>query len=324
MSLKDHMARLTSGLDDVESPPKDAPDGRRRRGSGSVPATSSLLHFSEDVQQMDTELKELKNTQGQPRMVPLDLIDDSPYQIGDLDEERVAGLVANLKANKLNTPITLRRKENGRFETLAGHHRRAAYRLLERVEIESIIKVGITDVEACDLVFYDNLKAPYLSAYDKYEGFARMQDRGLKQAEIASLSGIAQQTVSDHLMFAQLPKGAHDLIRVHRRKVPADLAVDLGPLSEKHELRVVEAVRRVIENGLSSKAARDYVINGDAPARPTKPEPRRIKQGKRVYASISVRDKKVVVDFADAEEAKALEKQIAELLKARADAAARS
>lgn len=323
MSLKDHMAKLTSGLDDVESTQSQPVDLRRKRGSGAVPATTSLMHFNDDVKAMDVELRQLKEREGQARMIPLNLIDDSPYQIGELDEERVAGLVANLKENKLNTPITLRSKENGRFETLAGHHRRAAYHVLERTQIESIIKLGITDIEASDLVFYDNLKAPYLSAYDKFEGFARMHERGLKQGEIADLSGIAQQTVSDHLMFAQLPKAAHELIRVHRRKVPTDLAVELGPLVEKHELRVVDAVRRVIENGLSIKAAREFVVNGEGPARPRKPEPRRIKQGKRIYASISVREKKVVVDFADAEEAKALEKQIAELLKARADASAR-
>ena len=70
----------------------------------------------------DKELKE--NRLPKILQIPLDRIDefpDHPFQVR-MDED-MEQLVESIKERGVITPVTLRKKEDGRYETVSGHRR---------------------------------------------------------------------------------------------------------------------------------------------------------------------------------------------------------
>lgn len=321
MSLKEHMAKLTTGLDQLdEAAPAGAtgsPGAPVRRSSGSIPATSTLMHFNADVRAIVAESKHLKAEVGKARVVPLALIDDSPYQLAALEEARVAALVENLRENPLSSPISVRLKADGRFETIAGHHRREAYRRLDRTEIEATVREA-TDDQASDLVFFDNLLAPNLSDYDRYLGFRKIKQRGMTLEQVAKASGVNAKSVFRYLQFDALPEAARDLVAIAKNRVGVSLAAELAPLTKQHGDRVTEAVRMVTEDGKTVRAAVAWLVQEGAQNAAARRDPKKFWQGKKLFAELTRREAKVTLSFANATTAEAFEAELADWLKAKA------
>lgn len=65
------------------------------------------------------------------RVIPIDLIDDfpnHPFQVKD--DEDMEKLVESIRNNGVLTPIIVRKKEDERYETIAGHRRKHACKKL--------------------------------------------------------------------------------------------------------------------------------------------------------------------------------------------------
>lgn len=319
MSVKKHLTGLTALITGTgsEAAGKEVP---RPRGSGSVGAPVELAQFSAGYQRMERELTDLKGRVGRPLMVPLDLIDTSPFQNGELDKERVARLVANLKENPLNTPIVVRKTAAGnRYELIAGHHRTEAFRELQRAEIPGVL-VEFSDLEARRLVFFDNLLAPEISDYAKFLGFQRLkEDEGLTLEELARVAGISKTQVEAYLSFAKLPPAALALIRAKPNAIGARLPYALAKLAIEKPDAVTEAVGLVIEGKLAATKAEEYVA-GKSRTAEQRPQPvvKTINRGRKKFVEMSARGQSLVLKFVSEEDRLALEGAIEEVLRARA------
>ena len=76
--------------------------------------------FSTEQERMESQLPKIYD-------IPLSEIDDSPdhpYKVKE--DEDMDQLVQSIKDNGILTPVTLRRKEGGRYEVVAGHRRKRA------------------------------------------------------------------------------------------------------------------------------------------------------------------------------------------------------
>lgn len=309
MRLQDHLSRITDGLKDIDARPV------RARG-GAVPATSSLAHFSDEMREAQQQLEQLRKAAGRPFRVRLELCDDGPFHASPLDAERVRGLAEQLAGNPQGTPLLLRVKDGGRYEIVAGRHRKAALVSLGRDEADAVVR-DLDDDEAERLVFYDNLFAPSLSDYAKYLGFAqRRRSRGMTIEQLSRESGISKSQVGRLLSFEQLPPRALAAVARNPAAVGAALAEELGALAQAHGERVADAVELVVEQRLKPAKAAAWVV--DAPPKATsKATETVVKQGRATYARLSRRDTQLVVRFGSADEAAAAEKEIADLLRRR-------
>lgn len=99
--------------------------------------------------------------------IPLTEIDDfpdHPFKVR-LDED-MEQLVESVKNRGVITPITLRRKENGRYEIVSGHRRRKACELAGLATVPAEIK-ELTRDEAIILMVESNLQRSVILPSEK-------------------------------------------------------------------------------------------------------------------------------------------------------------
>lgn len=311
--LQGHLSRITEGLKDLSDdetttpPPAGASPAKK-----AMPATSSLAHFSD-------ELAALRETAGQPMRVRMDLCDEGSHHTTPVDPERVARLKPNLKANGQSSPAILRRKPDGRFEIIAGRHRKSALLELGEEEWDAVIK-DLTDDQAERLTFYDNLYAPNLTDYERFMGFARRkQTKGYTDQQLADEAGVSRPTIVRLMSFQQLPERALAAVAAMPTKfstlVTGNFIIDLVKLVATSGDRVSEALEQVGAGTLAVADVMKWVQNTSS-AKPAaaRSEPHTIRAGKATFAKVSRREGRVVVDFADKTAAAPLEKAIIALI----------
>ncbi|WP_084545037.1 ParB/RepB/Spo0J family partition protein [Derxia gummosa] len=298
-----------------ETPQRVAP---RQRGSGAIGAPTELAQFSVGYQELERKVEELEAIKGHALRVPLSLCDDAPFHTSALDREQVEKLKLNLRENGQSAPAIVRPKADGRYEILAGRHRKAALAELG----EDSWDVSLRDIDddlAERLVFYDNLLAPSISEYAKYLGFARRREsRKLTLEQLARESGVSKSLVARLLTFGDLPPDALELIAQAPEKIGAKLAEELAGLVPRYSARVTEAVAMVIAGALAPSKAGAWVVGLKANARLASAPEVVIKRGKATYAKLTRRAEQMVIRFSDPNEAEAVQAAIAELLRNRA------
>jgi ParB family chromosome partitioning protein len=316
MTQKERMAHLTRFMQDH---PSDGP----AREAGSAAQAGPLKRLTDqdyaELAGLRQRVEELELRGERVQVVSLRLIDDSPYQTSPLSEKRVQQLEDNLRENPWGQPILVRPKDGGRFETIAGHHRRAAMARIGKTEIEANVK-DFTDDEAQRLVLYDNLLSPDLAPYERYLGLAsRAQKANLSQAGLARESGLSKGYISKLMSgFEGLPKAAHVLLRLKPEGLSSAQGEELCRLVELHEAVVVEAVKLLVNGELDGaqavRWAKEKALNKKservAAVRTV------VKAGGRNFAEVTRTAGQLRVRLIKAEErSEELEKKIVEILK---------
>ncbi|WP_157269971.1 ParB/RepB/Spo0J family partition protein [Azohydromonas aeria] len=316
-SGKSLLSELTS---QILSTPADAPPRRNR----SVSAPIALLREVEE-----------RAERGTPLQLRLDQIDEGPYHVGALDPVRVAALAENLRHNPQSAPVVVRRKRDGRYELIAGRHRKAAFAQLGREEIAASV-VALSDDEAERLVFFDNLLAPALSDYEKYLGFAqRQKSRGSSYADLARESGWSKSQVARFFSFARLPEEAIELLKTRPAALGANGAEKLVAFAKDHPQQVVEAVRGLVEERLTQdEAVQQLAQLATAAAAPAEAGKRatatpaaavvgtqklRVMHQDRVFAMVSVKGSRVAIKLSDEGEAEGAVNAIMNYLRLRTE-----
>lgn len=299
---------------------KPAEPGPRRNRSVSAPI--ALLREVEE-----------RAERGTPLQLRLDQIDEGPFHVGALDPARVAALAENLRQNPQSSPVVVRRKADGRYELIAGRHRKAAFEFLQREEIAASV-VALSDDEAERLVFFDNLLAPALSDYEKYLGFAqRQKSKDLSYAELARESGWSKSQVARFFSFSRLPAEAIELLKARPAALGANGAEKLVAFVQDHPQEVVEAVRALVEE----RATQDEVIKqlavrlvgevapqagakrSAAPAAVVGTQKLRVMHQDRVFAMVSVKGSRVAIKLSDEAEAEGAVNAIMNYLRLRTE-----
>ena len=82
-----------------------------------------------------------ETTQEKVLFIPLSTIDDfpeHPFQVKD--DEEMRKLIASIRKEGVLTPLTVRQKENGRYELISGHRRKYACQVLGMEFVPTIIR----------------------------------------------------------------------------------------------------------------------------------------------------------------------------------------
>ncbi len=253
----------------------------------------------------------LPDTAGDPVMVRLDEIDDSPYQTSPLNEDKVLELVENLQVNPMTTPVVVRRMSDGRMQLIAGRHRKEAYRVLGRTQIECVIR-ELSDDEAERLVFYDNLFGPKLTDYQKYLGFAARRDsKEYNLSQLSRESGVDRTVITRLMAFDNLPAEVHAALRKHPDAVGASLAPAFSALAQQYPLQAVQAVEKIAAGEMTQGAAMKWLREGGDPKKIV-PGFRKtpIMVNNKVYAEVTNKGNSLVVKLKDQAQMDDLEQRL--------------
>lgn len=323
MSVKDEMAAMTAGL-------SKAPTVATKRAASALTAPGALMAMNSGYRELQAENDRLKQGHGKPLRVRMDLCDDGPYHVTPLDPERVKELKANLAENPQSAPALVRVKADGRFEIIAGRHRKAALLELGHVEWDVVIR-DIDDDQAERLTFYDNLFAPAITDYAKFRGFAsRKERRSLSFDQLAKEAGVSKSLVGALLSFGKLPEESLAVVASAPKRFGYNMVSKLAALVDEHR----DAVARVVELVAHGKVSQDEApaevlkLSGPVGAKPSATsaaaaKPARagrvtVEWGGKPYATIDVAPKSLTIKMADKGEAEAVMDAVKKALEARA------
>ena len=123
------------------------------------------LKYVDELFMDDAERAELKL----PRIhdIPLDQIDDFPdHPFKVREDEDMEQLVQSVRERGIITPVTVRPKEDGRYEIVSGHRRKKACELAGLETVKAEIKEMSRD-EATILMVDSNLQRSHINPQEK-------------------------------------------------------------------------------------------------------------------------------------------------------------
>ena len=103
----------------------------------------------------------------------IDSFKDHPFHVNN--DESLIELANSIKENGLYTPLTVRLKEDGRYELISGHRRKAAMELLGITETEAYVK-ELADEEATIEMVDSNMYREKILPSEKAFAYKRKYD----------------------------------------------------------------------------------------------------------------------------------------------------
>ena len=191
-------------------------------------------------------------------LIPARMIQPNPHQPRkSFNWDDLEGLAESIHYNGLLQPITVRSKENGRYELISGERRLRACKMAGISAIPSII-IDISDESSAILSVIENLQRENLHFFEEAMAIERLiKGFGLSQEEVSRKLGKSQPTLSNKLRLLRLP----DEVRYN---------ITIFGLSERHarallRLPTVELMEQVIdtivEEGLTVSATEQLICD---------------------------------------------------------------
>lgn len=174
--------------------------------------------------------------------IPLTEIDDfpdHPFKVR-LDED-MEQLIESVKSRGVITPITLRRKEDGRYEIVSGHRRRKACELAGLATVPAEIK-ELTRDEAIILMVESNLQRSVILPSEKAFSYKmRLEAMKRQQGERTDLTSVpVGQKLSTREMIAENAPDSNTQIQRYIRLT--ELAPELLDLVDEGKIAMRPAV----------------------------------------------------------------------------------
>jgi ParB family chromosome partitioning protein len=192
---------------------------------------------------------------GAATLAPVDRLDPNPFQPRSaIHPERLAELVASIRASGIVQPILVRRRGE-RYQIIAGERRWRAALALGLATVPVTLR-DVPDEQLLELALVENVQREDLTPLEEAQAFQRMQSElGLTQEEIARRVGRDRTTIANTLRLLRLPRELRELVARgaldagHARALLAlDAAEDqlsLGREAARRGLSVREVERRV-------------------------------------------------------------------------------
>ena len=145
--------------------------------------------------------------------IPVDLIEPNPFQPRmSFDQEALEELAESIKTLGLIQPITVRRKEDGRYQIISGERRFRACRLAGMDMIPAYIR-DTNDQGMLEMAIVENIQRENLDPIEIAMSYQRLIDEcRLTQEQMAIRVGKKRASVTNYLRLLKLPaKIQHDL-----------------------------------------------------------------------------------------------------------------
>ncbi|MDL2260034.1 ParB/RepB/Spo0J family partition protein [Deltaproteobacteria bacterium OttesenSCG-928-K17] len=178
---------------------------------------------------------------GTPLMLDVNLIDQNPDQPRQLfDDKELESLARSIKSKGIIEPLVVTKKEDGRYELVAGERRLRAAQSINLIQVPVIIReISDDPSDRLVLALLENLCRQDLNAIEEAESFSRLEkDFGKTHQEIALMTGRERPTITNSVRLLKLPDFVQDDIKYARLTAGHGRAIlGLSDHSLFHQLR---------------------------------------------------------------------------------------
>lgn len=201
--------------------------------------------------------------------IAIALIDKSPHQPRLIfDPEAIDALAASISESGLMSPITVKTKEDGRYELIGGERRLRAHQILGKQQIPAFVLQNISVTDAAIGALADNEAKRSLCDYERGKAYKRTlamsteAGKPLTQGTLARRIGVSDATISRCLAFFELPQEAIAMLDEKPNLIGAKNAASLVTLAKKgHSRIVIQALRRISQDGASEQGAVNWATS---------------------------------------------------------------
>lgn len=226
-----------------DSPTKQSVDGRTtnvpEQSRAGAPAPHNLARSESHGQEIID--------------IPLDLIDENPYQTRrTFDEAALSELAESIKASGLAQPVVVRPGANGRYVLVLGERRCRASKLAGKTAVPAIVR-ALGNEQAAEMTIVENLQRQDLNCLEQAQAFARMsREFNLTQEQIGKRTGASRESVANYMRLLKLPKAVLDLVGDGKIGF-SEARVLLEAASLVDEAEVVKLAHEAVERNLTVK-----------------------------------------------------------------------
>lgn len=122
------------------------------------------------------------------------------------DYDELENLAQSIRENGILQPITVRKREDKKYELVSGERRLRAARLVGMVKIPSIV-INIEDKNSAMFLIIENLQRQSLDFFEEAEAIEKLVgEYAMSREEVAQKLGLAPSTVSNKLRILRLPE----------------------------------------------------------------------------------------------------------------------
>lgn len=122
------------------------------------------------------------------------------------DYDELENLAQSIRENGILQPITVRKREDKKYELVSGERRLRAARLVGMVKIPSIV-INIDDKNSAIFSIIENLQRQSLNFFEEAEAIEKLVgEYAMSREEVAQKLGLAPSTVSNKLRILRLPE----------------------------------------------------------------------------------------------------------------------
>lgn len=122
------------------------------------------------------------------------------------DYDELENLAQSIRENGILQPITVRKREDKKYELVSGERRLRAARLVGMVKIPSIV-INIDDKNSAMFSIIENLQRQSLNFFEEAEAIEKLVgEYAMSREEVALKLGLALSTVSNKLRILRLPE----------------------------------------------------------------------------------------------------------------------
>ncbi|HEY1806533.1 MAG TPA: ParB/RepB/Spo0J family partition protein [Terracidiphilus sp.] len=208
---------------------------------------------------------------GKPREIPLELIDQNPFQTrSTVNEEQLAELAASIAANGVVQPVLVRPLAGGRFQLIAGERRWRASKIAGKTTVPAILR-QVSDEQAMEITIVENLQRADLNPMEQARAFERLsREFHMTQEQMAQRTGKDRATVANFLRLLKLPTSVQS--RVESGSLSFGHARALLALQDPEEIE--RAAQRIVDGSLSVRQTETVVQALIDPSRKAKKAPK--------------------------------------------------
>jgi ParB family chromosome partitioning protein len=194
--------------------------------------------------------------------VNIDEIDANPYQPRTIfDEETLNELAASIKEIGIIQPVTVRLKDDGRYQLISGERRLRASKIAGLQKLPAYIRKA-NDENMLEMALVENIQREDLDAIEIAISYQRLIDEcSLTQELLSQRVGKKRATVTNYIRLLKLP--ADIQIGIKERKLTMGHARALVNIENPHDQ--LKIFNKIIEHDLSVRKVEELAREFNMP-----------------------------------------------------------